>query len=53
LSLLKIADGVIATSTLVDKMGRTIIMKDNYIRVNPESKLADIQLPYKSGRNQQ
>jgi tetratricopeptide (TPR) repeat protein len=26
-------------------MGRTIIMKDNYIRVNPESKLADIHYP--------
>ena len=38
----KIADGVIATSTLVDKDGRTIIMKDNYVRINPENKLADI-----------
>jgi tetratricopeptide (TPR) repeat protein len=41
----KIADGVIATSTLVDKHGRTILMKDNYIKVNPESKLADINYP--------
>jgi tetratricopeptide (TPR) repeat protein len=38
----KIADGVIATSTLVDKDARTIKMKDNYIRVNPENKIADI-----------
>ncbi len=38
----KIADGVIATSTLVEKHGRTIMMKDNYVRVNPENKLADI-----------
>jgi tetratricopeptide (TPR) repeat protein len=38
----KLADGVIATSTLVDKDARTIKMKDNYIQINPESKLADI-----------
>src|ERR1035437_2314462 len=38
----KIADGVIATSTLVDKDARTIKMKDNYKRVNPENKIADI-----------
>jgi len=38
----KIADGVIATSTLVEKHGRTISMKDNYVQINPESKLADI-----------
>jgi tetratricopeptide (TPR) repeat protein len=38
----KIADGIIATSTLVDKDARTIKMKDNYIRVNPENKIADI-----------
>ena len=38
----KIADGVIATSTLVEKAGRPISMKDNYVRINPESKLADI-----------
>ena len=38
----KIADGVIATSTLVDKDGRPIMSKDNYVRINPESKLADI-----------
>jgi hypothetical protein len=38
----KIADGVIATSTLVEKHGKTISSKDTYVRVNPESKLADI-----------
>ena len=38
----KIADGVIATSTLVEKHGRAISSKDNYVRINPESKLADI-----------
>jgi tetratricopeptide (TPR) repeat protein len=38
----KLADGVIATSTLVEIHGRTISMKDNYVRVVPETKLADI-----------
>jgi len=38
----KIADGVIATSTLVEKEAKVIKMKDNYIRINPENKLADI-----------
>ena len=38
----KIADGVIATSTLVEKHGRTIMMKDTYVRIIPENKLADI-----------
>ena len=38
----KIADGVIATSTLVEKHGRAISSKDNYVQINPESKLADI-----------
>jgi tetratricopeptide (TPR) repeat protein len=38
----KLADGVIATSTLVEKDARTIKMKDNYVRINPENKLADI-----------
>jgi Flp pilus assembly protein TadD len=38
----KIADGVIATSTLVDKDGKPIMSKDTYVRINPESKLADI-----------
>ena len=38
----KLADGVIATSTLVEPAAKTVSMKDNYVRVNPESKLADI-----------
>jgi tetratricopeptide (TPR) repeat protein len=38
----KIADGVIATSTLVEKEGKPILLKDKYVRINPESKLADI-----------
>jgi tetratricopeptide (TPR) repeat protein len=38
----KLADGVIATSTLVEKHGKTISMKDNYVRINPEAKVADI-----------
>jgi tetratricopeptide (TPR) repeat protein len=38
----KLADGVIATSTLVEKHARTISMKDNYVRINPENKMADI-----------
>jgi tetratricopeptide (TPR) repeat protein len=39
----KIADGVIATSTLVDKSDfRAISMKDNYVRIIPEAQLADI-----------
>jgi len=38
----KLADGVIATSTLVEKESKPIVMKDKYVRVNPENKLADI-----------
>jgi tetratricopeptide (TPR) repeat protein len=38
----KLADGVIATSTLVEKHGRAIMMKDNFVRVIPEIKDADI-----------
>ena len=38
----KLADGVIATSTLVEKAGKPISMKDKYVRVNPETKLAEI-----------
>jgi tetratricopeptide (TPR) repeat protein len=38
----KIADGVIATSTLVEKDSRPISMKDKYVRVVPEAQLADI-----------
>ncbi|MCX6329659.1 MAG: hypothetical protein NTZ85_09135 [Bacteroidia bacterium] len=37
-----LADGVIATSTLVMKHGKTISMKDNYIRITPENQAADI-----------
>ncbi len=39
----KLADGVIATSTLAMVHARPIIMKDNYIRITPESKIAAIQ----------
>jgi len=39
---IKLADGVIATSTLVEKEGKAIFMKDNYVRINPDSKEADI-----------
>lgn len=38
----KLADGVIATSTLVEKEGKPISMKDAYVRVNPETQMADI-----------
>jgi hypothetical protein len=38
----KLADGVIATSTLVDKDSKTIASKDNFVRITPESKIADI-----------
>lgn len=38
----KLADGVIATSTLVQKHGKPISMKDNYVRITPESFVADI-----------
>jgi len=38
----KLADGVIATSTLVEKQARAIVMKDNYVRIIPETKVADI-----------
>jgi Flp pilus assembly protein TadD len=38
----KLADGVIATSTLVEKTGRPILMPDKYVRVNPEAQVADI-----------
>jgi tetratricopeptide (TPR) repeat protein len=39
---LKLADGVIATSTLVMKHAKSIYMKDNYVRITPETKMADI-----------
>ncbi len=38
----KLADGVIATSTLVEMHARSIYMKDNYVRITPETKVADI-----------
>lgn len=38
----KLADGVIATSTLVENTGRAILMRDQYVRVIPESQMADI-----------
>jgi len=38
----KLADGVIATSTLVEEHGRAIMMKNNFVRIIPESKMADI-----------
>jgi tetratricopeptide (TPR) repeat protein len=38
----KLADGVIATSTLVMKHAKAIYMKDNYVRITPETKAAAI-----------
>ncbi len=38
----KLADGVIITSTLVEKEDKSISMKDNYVRINPETQAADI-----------
>ena len=38
----KLADGVIATSTLVEKEGKAIMMKDNFVRIVPETQVADI-----------
>lgn len=38
----KIADGVIATSTLVDVHGKPVFMQDKYVRIIPESVMADI-----------
>jgi len=38
----KLADGVIATSTLVEKHGKPIMMKDKFVRIIPESSVADI-----------
>ena len=38
----KLADGVISTSTMVQKHGRPVIMKDNFQRIIPENKIADI-----------
>ncbi len=39
---MKLADGVIATSTLVEKEDKSISMKDAYVRINPETQAADI-----------
>lgn len=38
----KLADGVIATSTLVEDHPKPIVLKDNYQRIVPEQKIADI-----------
>lgn len=38
----KLADGVIATSTLVSKEGNGIIVGDKFVRIVPETKEADI-----------
>jgi tetratricopeptide (TPR) repeat protein len=38
----KLADGVVSTSTLVMKHGKTVTMQDKYVRVVPESQVADI-----------
>jgi tetratricopeptide (TPR) repeat protein len=38
----KVADGVIATSTLVEKHAMPIIMKDNFVRITPEMQEAAI-----------
>lgn len=39
---MKIADGVIATSTLVENTAMPMMMKDNFVRIIPETKMADI-----------
>ena len=39
---IKLADGVIATSTLVEKHARSILMKDNWVRITPETQMAAI-----------
>ncbi len=39
---IKLADGVIATSTLVENHAMPIVIKDNYQRIVPEQKVADI-----------
>jgi hypothetical protein len=38
----KLADGVIATSTLVQIHGKPILMKDKFVRIIPETGVADI-----------
>ncbi len=39
---IKLADGVIATSTLVEDHAMPVSLKDNYQRIVPEQKMADI-----------
>ncbi|MCU0378816.1 MAG: hypothetical protein MUC78_11230 [Bacteroidales bacterium] len=39
---IKLADGVIATSTLVEYHAMPLFLKDNYQRIVPEQKMADI-----------
>ena len=39
----KIADGVIATSTLVEVIAKPMLMPDKYVKVTPESQTADIK----------
>ncbi|MBK7712773.1 MAG: hypothetical protein IPJ37_18860 [Bacteroidales bacterium] len=41
----KLADGVIATATLVEKYSKAVIMKDNFVRILPETQVADINYP--------
>jgi len=38
----KLADGVIATSTLYEKESKPIMMKDHFVRITPETQMADI-----------
>lgn len=38
----KLADGVIATSTLVNKHARSVAAKDKFVRITPETQAADI-----------
>lgn len=39
---IKLADGVVATSTLTEITGKPVMVKDNFQRVIPESQVADI-----------
>jgi tetratricopeptide (TPR) repeat protein len=39
----KIADGVIATSTLVEVHARAMLMPDKFVRITPENQAADIK----------
>lgn len=38
----KLADGVIATSTLTEASAKPVMLKDNYVRIIPENKIASI-----------